>query len=140
MCGICGIHGSGVSEDAVGPMLEAMRRRGPDGSGRWSDRHLALGHRRLAIVDLSERGRQPMSAADGSVVVTVNGEIYNYPELRSELETEGAKFLSTATARQSFMRTSVGRSNCSLASTACLHLPFGIQRKPDFSWFVTVWE
>jgi asparagine synthase (glutamine-hydrolysing) len=94
MCGICGIYGEPPSERAVDAMLDAMRRRGPDGTGKWSDGHITLGHRRLAIVDLSERGRQPMLAADGAVVITVNGEIYNYPELRAELEAGGAIFQS----------------------------------------------
>jgi len=94
MCGICGIHGKGASPEAVDLMLEAMLRRGPDGTGQWSRPGIALGHRRLAIVDLSERGRQPMAAADGAIVSTCNGEIYNYPELRAELEAEGAVFQS----------------------------------------------
>lgn len=94
MCGICGIHGGGRAESAVEAMLDAMLRRGPDGAGQWSDADVTLGHRRLAIVDLSERGRQPMHAADGAIVVTVNGEIYNYPELRKELEAAGAAFQS----------------------------------------------
>lgn len=75
-------------------MLDAMRRRGPDGTGKWFAPGIALGHRRLAIVDLSERGRQPMVAADGVVAITVNGEIYNYPQLRAELEGDGAVFQS----------------------------------------------
>ncbi|MBO6719061.1 MAG: asparagine synthase (glutamine-hydrolyzing) [Rhizobiaceae bacterium] len=94
MCGICGIHGDAASQEAVDAMLEAMRRRGPDGAGQWSEPGIILGHRRLAIVDLSERGRQPMVAADGKVAITVNGEIYNYPQLRAELENEGASFAS----------------------------------------------
>lgn len=94
MCGICGIHGSDASPAAVDAMLEAMRRRGPDGSGTWAAPGILLGHRRLAIVDLSERGRQPMVAADGAAAVTVNGEIYNYPALRAELEAGGAQFRS----------------------------------------------
>lgn len=94
MCGICGIHGAGGSEQAVEAMLAAMERRGPDGTGLWSAPDIVLGHRRLAIVDLSERGRQPMRSADGAIAATVNGEIYNYPELRAELEAEGAVFQS----------------------------------------------
>jgi asparagine synthase (glutamine-hydrolysing) len=94
MCGICGIHGPAAEEQAVAVMLDIMRRRGPDGSGIWSAAGIALGHRRLAIVDLSDRARQPMVSADGSVVVSVNGEIYNYPELRAELEAAGARFIS----------------------------------------------
>lgn len=94
MCGICGIHGGGPSQAAVEAMLDVMRRRGPDGAGTWAAPDVVLGHRRLAIVDLSERGRQPMVAADASVAISVNGEIYNYPELRAELEAGGAAFQS----------------------------------------------
>lgn len=94
MCGICGIHGGGPSQAAVEAMLDVMRRRGPDGAGTWAAPGITLGHRRLAIVDLSERGRQPMVAADASVAISVNGEIYNYPELRAELEAGGAAFQS----------------------------------------------
>lgn len=95
MCGICGIHGGGESVEAIDAMLDAMRRRGPDGAGKWSSQNICLGHRRLAIVDLSDRGRQPMVAADGAIAATVNGEIYNYAELRAELEGEGCVFEST---------------------------------------------
>lgn len=73
---------------------DAMRRRGPDGSGIWwnADRRCALAHRRLAILDLSSRAAQPMTSADGRLAVTYNGEIYNFPELRAELEAEGVFF------------------------------------------------
>ena len=73
---------------------EAMRRRGPDGSGVWwsADRRLALGHRRLSILDLSSRAAQPMTSADGRLAITYNGEIYNFPELRAELERDGVRF------------------------------------------------
>ena len=68
-----------------------MRARGPDGSGVWwsADRRCGLGHRRLSILDLSDRAAQPMASADGKFVVTFNGEIYNYQALRAELEAYG---------------------------------------------------
>lgn len=68
--------------------------RGPDGEGTWSDEAAAvvLSHRRLAILDLSETGSQPMVSDDGQVVLTYNGEIYNYRELRAELEANGHRF------------------------------------------------
>src|SRR4029077_10203764 len=77
---------------------EAMRSRGPDGSGAWwsMDRHCGLGHRRLSIIDLSDRASQPMTSEDGRFVVVFNGEIYNYPQLRVELEAEGARFRTTS--------------------------------------------
>jgi asparagine synthase (glutamine-hydrolysing) len=99
---VCGINGIFAYHTAAAPPREiellrtrdAMRRRGPDGSGiRWSaDRRVALGHRRLSILDLSSRAAQPMTSADGKLVVTYNGEIYNFPELRTELERDGIKF------------------------------------------------
>ena len=75
-------------------MTNALERRGPDGSGvaRWDT--ATLGHRRLAIFDLSERGNQPMLSDDGTVGIVFNGAIYNFPELRRELESHGFRFKS----------------------------------------------
>jgi len=94
MCGIGGAAGPAASVERVEVMLDAMLHRGPDGSGLWHQQGIVLGHRRLAIVDLSERGRQPMQLANAGLHVTANGEIYNYPELRAELEELGASFAS----------------------------------------------
>jgi asparagine synthase (glutamine-hydrolysing) len=71
-----------------------MTARGPDGLGEWysEDERVGFGHRRLSIIDLSERGAQPMTSADGKLVVTFNGEIYNYRQLRNLLEAKGCKF------------------------------------------------
>jgi asparagine synthase (glutamine-hydrolysing) len=103
MCGINGIFAysaaaNGPREDELMTTREAMKRRGPDGAGLWwsADRRCGLGHRRLSIIDLSDQAAQPMVSADGRHVVTFNGEIYNYPELRSELEAAGARFRTTA--------------------------------------------
>lgn len=103
MCGIAGIFRApdaapDLNLDAIGPMLSAIAHRGPDGEGTWIDREagIALGHRRLAIVDLSEGGRQPMHSEDGQLVVTFNGEIYNFLELRRELEAAGHRFRSSS--------------------------------------------
>src|ERR1700730_15313560 len=99
MCGIAGIYAYHYAANPVDPaelrtIRDHMSARGPDGVGEWCslDRRVGLGNRRLAIVDLSERGNQPMSSADGSVVVTFNGEIYNFRTLRSELEARGYAF------------------------------------------------
>jgi len=94
MCGIYGIVKSdgGVGAQSVDAGLDAQRHRGPDAEGRWADRFCALGHRRLAIIDLSEAGRQPMSNEDGTVWVTFNGEVYNFESLRDELERLGHRF------------------------------------------------
>lgn len=75
-------------------MADAVRHRGPDGEGQWCEGPVALGHRRLAIIDLSEMGRQPMVTRDGRLVITYNGEVYNFRELRAELEAEGYGFRS----------------------------------------------
>src|SRR5207253_1816540 len=68
--------------------------RGPDDVGLYLDNHIGLGHRRLSIIDLSRAGHQPMSYADGRYWITYNGEVYNYRELRTELEGKGYKFHS----------------------------------------------
>jgi asparagine synthase (glutamine-hydrolysing) len=84
VCGIIG--GLGYSESAIRRGLDTMEDRGPDDMGLWRDGDTILGHRRLAIIDTSLRGRQPMVDASGRVAITFNGEIYNYRELRAELE------------------------------------------------------
>jgi asparagine synthase (glutamine-hydrolysing) len=94
MCGIAGIVsqvGSELGHD-VQPMIDAQGHRGPDAWGIWADEVCALGHRRLAIIDLSEAGKQPLANADGTIQITFNGEIYNFQELRAELESLGANF------------------------------------------------
>lgn len=102
MCGIAGIfhyrRDEQVDEQELLRIRDAMVARGPDGAGLWlsADRHIGLAHRRLAIIDLSEAGAQPMASADGRFVVTFNGEIYNYRELRRALEAKGYRFRSTS--------------------------------------------
>lgn len=95
MCGILGLVGR-ASTDAVhlGRVLELIAHRGPDGSGIWSspDNRVHLAHRRLSILDLSERGAQPMADSSGRYVITYNGELYNYLELRAELQAIGHVF------------------------------------------------
>jgi asparagine synthase (glutamine-hydrolysing) len=89
MCGIAGIVTSGrLERAAVGQLIGPIAHRGPDGHGVWIDSSVGvgLGHRRLAIVDLSPSGSQPMKSSDGRFVITFNGEIYNHTELRRELE------------------------------------------------------
>lgn len=99
MCGINAIFAYGssappVAADEVVRVRDAMTNRGPDGDGLWvsDDRRVGLGHRRLAIIDLSPEGAQPMASADGAVRITYNGEIFNYRALRAELEAEGRHF------------------------------------------------
>ncbi|MGA3204099.1 MAG: asparagine synthase (glutamine-hydrolyzing) [Bryobacteraceae bacterium] len=87
MCGIAGVLGDRRAEELVRAMIEVQSHRGPDGEGVFADPSLglALGHRRLAILDLSEAGAQPMTSADGRWTMVLNGEIFNYMELRHEL-------------------------------------------------------
>ncbi len=97
MCGIAGIFHyetvKPVDPRRVERMTDALGHRGPDGSGVWTAPGVGLGHRRLSIIDL-EGSPQPMHSADGRAVISFNGEIYNYRELRRELEQGGARFLS----------------------------------------------
>jgi asparagine synthase (glutamine-hydrolysing) len=93
MCGIAGIiSAKGLDPGLLERMTNAVAHRGPDDVGLWidADARVGLGHRRLAIVDLSPAGHQPMISADGRFVLTMNGEIYNHSELRAELEQAGA--------------------------------------------------
>src|SRR5262245_46553192 len=98
MCGIAGlIRQGGLAPDDVGAverMTAAQIHRGHDGKGLFSDHRVALGHRRLSIIDVSDAGAQPMSDEDGSVWVTYNGEVYNFTELRAELIALGHQFRS----------------------------------------------
>jgi len=100
MCGIAGFIDCSKQFNpeelsrCVAEMSDRLAHRGPDGSGVWTDSDLgiALGHRRLSIIDLSDMGRQPMVSDDGRFVLTYNGEIYNHKALRRELEQEGCRF------------------------------------------------
>lgn len=103
MCGLASIFAYSASAprvdaDALGRVRDAMAARGPDGAGLWlSDNgRVGLAHRRLAILDLSEAGAQPMAGADGRLRIVFNGEIYNYRTLRTELERAGVQFRSNS--------------------------------------------
>lgn len=85
MCGLFGHTLSGVPLETSRAALNVLSQRGPDQSGEWVSEDMFVGHRRLSILDLSENGRQPMSDATGSIVISVNGEIYNYRELKAQL-------------------------------------------------------
>ncbi|MEO6692487.1 MAG: asparagine synthetase B, partial [Saprospiraceae bacterium] len=97
MCGITGIFnisGKPVSINALRRMTDTIAHRGPDGEGFWSNEYIGLGHRRLAIIDLSPLGHQPMQTDDGNFIITYNGEVYNFMNIRIELESLGYKFHS----------------------------------------------
>jgi asparagine synthase (glutamine-hydrolysing) len=98
MCGICGeirFDQKMPSAAALSAMLDCMAPRGPDGSGAVIHGNAALGHRRLKIIDLSERARQPMEDPELGLTIAFNGCIYNYPELRRDLEDKGYRFFSS---------------------------------------------
>lgn len=97
MCGIAGIlhlDGAPASPVLLKRMTDAIAHRGPDGEGHWTEGNVAIGHRRLAIIDLSPAGHQPMISADHRYVLSYNGEVYNFQELRSELQAKGYWFRS----------------------------------------------
>lgn len=101
MCGIAGIYSYSPAAPAVDPeellrIRDAMLTRGPDGESLWvsPDHRIGLAHRRLSILDLTEAGAQPMFSADRNLIVTFNGEIYNFPSLRRDLEKRGFVFRS----------------------------------------------
>ena len=97
MCGIAGylnFRKEPASAEIVRRMTDAIAHRGPDGEGYWIEDNAGLGHRRLAIIDPSPAGHQPMISRDGQVVLSYNGEIYNFRELRAELEALGHAFHS----------------------------------------------
>lgn len=115
MCGIAGIvhfdRDRPVSQSRLIAMRDAMLHRGPDGAGVHLDGNVGLAHRRLAIIDLSENGHQPFSTPDGRFHMTYNGEIFNFLELRRELEKEGHHFCSksdTEVLLQLFVRYGEG--------------------------------
>ena len=97
MCGIAGElrYQPGPTEANWAEISKLMRRRGPDDDGRWDDAHCTLAFRRLAILDLSARGHQPMIDPSGRYVLVFNGEIYNFRELRADLEARGETFSSS---------------------------------------------
>jgi asparagine synthase (glutamine-hydrolysing) len=99
MCGVAGIlnlDGAPASLRLVESMTDAIVHRGPDDEGHFADGPCALGHRRLSIIDLSSAGHQPMATTDGRFVISYNGELFNYRELRVELERLGWRFRSSS--------------------------------------------
>ena len=114
MCGICGFTGYRQDQKTViERMMKAIEHRGPDSEGSFCREKITLGFRRLSIIDL-EDGQQPMESADGNLHIVFNGEIYDYKELRAELEASGISF-------------SMGRRHW-ISSGECLGLLYGMNR------------
>ena len=98
MCGLCGelrFDGSAPEQNVIERMKEKLQKRGPDSDGTYVNAPIALGHQRLAIIDLSDKAAQPMTDQTAGVTLVFNGTIYNYPALRKELQTLGHHFKST---------------------------------------------
>lgn len=112
MCGIVGWLGADIDRERATHMTAALTRRGPDSGGEWFGDGVFLGHRRLAVLDLSPLGHQPMVSACGRYVLTYNGEIYNYKSLRHELASAGMRFH--------------GDSDTEVLLQACVH--WGVER------------
>lgn len=94
MCGILGVAGQQFSDNIFRQALSELRHRGPDDFGVYREAGVTLGHRRLAILDISERGHQPMRESSSGAVISYNGEIYNFLEIRKELQSFGWSFFS----------------------------------------------
>ena len=100
MCGVAGFvearpeTAAGVLAETARRMADTLVHRGPDSAGVWVDAEagVALGHRRLAFIDRADEGAQPMHSADGRYVIAYNGEVHNFPDLRTELEAKGHRF------------------------------------------------
>ena len=131
MCGVAGLwnlHGGPVSPELLRCFIDSLAHRGPDGSDIYidSDANLGLGHRRLAIIDTSDGGRQPMSYADGRYWIVFNGEIYNFLELKSELEQSGYLFKTD--------------SDTEVILTAYHHWREDCQLKFNGMWALAIWD
>ena len=101
MCGLAGVFGyenRQAMTEVVGAMADSLYHRGPDGNGVWvdADANIALGHSRLAILDLSQEGHQPMTSKGDRYVMVFNGEIYNHSDLKIEIEKESENGTSLA--------------------------------------------
>src|SRR3989344_5134876 len=97
MCGIVGIYNlkeRPVDSFLLERMTDSLRHRGPDDGGIYINKNVGLGHRRLSVIDISPAGRQPMANEDGTLQIVFNGEIYNFQEIRKDLEKNGHKFKS----------------------------------------------
>ena len=130
MCGIVGqlnFDNNPVSPVILKRMTDVLSHRGPDGEGHWIEENIGLGHRRLSIIDLSPAGHQPMVSADQRFILSYNGEIYNFQELRTELEAKGYHFRSNSDSEVVLHSLSEWGSDAMLRFNGMFALAFGIE-------------
>ncbi len=125
MCGILGVIPA-IQAEQFEHALKTLAHRGPDGSGIWSDTYAMLGHRRLAVLDLSAGGHQPMADSTGRYMIVFNGEIYNFVEIRLELEKRGFQFKSN--------------SDTEVVLAAFVEWGEGCQQKFNGMWALAIWD
>ena len=126
MCGIAGLvkkDGTKVFAGEIKAMTDALIHRGPDDEGNYMRGNIGLGHRRLSIIDLSEKGRQPMESHDGKYVIVFNGEIYNYKEINELLKNDYnfSTTCDTETILAAYQKWGGGRDVLNILME-CLHL------------------
>ena len=127
MCGIFG-HIGYLPQQLAQHCTDTLAHRGPDGVGLWHTHEVTFGHRRLSILDLSDNAKQPMSYADGRYHITFNGEIYNFLEIRAELETKGYRFHSQSDTEVVLAAFAAWGESCLGVSMACGLLRSGTLR------------
>ena len=106
------MRGEASSDRRIAQMLKHLERRGPDDQGVFVNNQIGLGHQRLAIIDLSSASHQPMHNEDKSLSIVFNGTIYNYPQLRKELQSKGVKFSSSGDTEVILKAFQVWGENC----------------------------
>lgn len=147
MCGIAGFLDGrsgtpGIGARVIEAMTDTLVHRGPDDGGTWSDAKtgIALGNRRLAIIDLSEAGHQPMTSSCDRYVIAYNGEIYNAGELREELEQKGCSFhgySDTEVLLEGCAQWGVEETAKRIIGMFALHC--GTSERNSYLWCVTGW-
>jgi glutamine phosphoribosylpyrophosphate amidotransferase len=141
MCGIAGIvslEDRPVFEREIRAMCNAIRHRGPDDEGIYTSQGIGLGMRRLSIIDVSS-GHQPVYNEDGTVCVVFNGEIYNFRELRRDLEARGHRFAPRPTPRQSFISTRNTARPVSSTFEGCSPSHSGMNANASSWWHAIAW-
>ena len=141
MCGIAGIlqfDGSNVSKPILQAMTRVLSHRGPDGEGFYISGPVGLGHRRLAIIDLSPAGIQPICNEDQTIWIIYNGEIYNFKDIRQELLQRGHSFHSNTDTEVIVHAYEEWGYECLSHFNGMF--AFALQSEKNYGWRATVWE